>query len=291
MKSLTLFFTLCLLASCERKEQIPLQSDLKNPKLPTEQIPTPVGLKSSELPTAIHSRLLEEKESHYIEIVISDDKSEIFHEGKPVATTTTPDQLYTEIKQLWDKNNTMGYTSPLLIGAPGSTPFKTIADQMRTAANTGIYQILFLVQSDQASEARVVFTDLASMSQPSPKIDPYFLHITSNGHVYSGTGESRIQMDNGTQDQQLDKLSENLQLFSSAAKAAGISSAPCQIYIEPNATYQRAIDVISLTNKYQIKPFFTYLIEEPEVEQFPGPKKKPSSPSSRTKPLELAPKE
>lgn len=273
MKSLTLFIALCLLASCERKEPIP----------------PPAGMKSPDLPTAIHSRPLGEGESRYIEIVISEGKSEIFHEGKAVATTTTPDQLYTELKQLWDKNNAMGYTSPLLISAPGSTPFSVIVDRIRTAAETGIYQVRFLVHSDQTSEARVVFIELPTMGQSLPKIDPYFLHITSDGHVYSGTGESRVQMDNGTQDQQLDKLSENLELFSSAAKAAGISSAPCQIYIDPKATYQRAIDVISLINKHEIKPYFTELIEEPESEHLPEPKKKPSSPSSRIKPLELTP--
>lgn len=273
MKSLTLFISLCLLASCERKEQIP----------------TPTGLKSPDLPTAIHSRPLEEKESHYIEIVISDDKTEIFQEGKRVTNTTNSEDLFTALKQLREKNDKMGYASPILISAPGSTPFSLIVDRIRTAAETGIAQILFLVHSDQNSDARVVFVELPSMGQLLPKIDPYFLHITSDGHVYSGTGESRVQMDNGTQDQQLDKLSENLQLFSSAAKAAGISSAACQIYIEPKATYQRAIDVISLINKHEIKPYFTDLIEEPESEHLPEPKKKPSSPSSRIKPLELTP--
>jgi len=274
MKPLSLFIALCLLTSCERKEPIP----------------PPAGLKSPDLPTTLHSRVLEEKESHYIEIVISEDKTEIFHEGKPVTTTTNPEDLYTALKQLRDKNDTLGCASPLLISAPPSTPFTNIVDRIRTAAETGIAQILFLVHSDQNSEPRVVYIELPCIGQSLPKIDPYFLHITSDGHVYSGTGESRIQMDNGTQDQRLDKLSENLQLFSVAAKAAGISSAPCQIYIEPNATYQRAIDVISLTNKYQIKPFFTDMIEEPEAEQLPEPKKKPLPPSSEVKPLGLAPK-
>jgi len=183
----------------------------------------------------------------------------------------------------------MGYASSILISAPASTPFHVILDRIRTAAETGIHQILFLVRSNETSEPRVVSMDTLMGGARLPKIMPFFLQITSDGHIYSGTGPSRTQMDSNTQDKQLDKLSEQLEQFSSAAKAAD-ELAPCQIYVHPQTPYQRFIDLISLINKYQLKPYFTNPWEEPKTDPLTEPKKKPSPPSSKIKSLELAPK-
>jgi biopolymer transport protein ExbD len=273
MKFFTIFITICLLVSCDR----------------TQKIPQPAGLKSSDLPTANHSRQIEEKESQYIEIVVSEYKSELFHHGKWVTTTTNTEDLLSVFKKIRDENNMLGYSTPLLISAPASTPFTTIVERIRTAAEIGIYQILFLVRSDQHSESRVVHIELPSIAPQSPKIEPFFLHITSEGRIYNGTGSSRILMDRIKHEPKLERLSSQLKLYSSAAEASGTPYAPCQIYIEPKATYQRVIDVISLTNKYHLKPFITDMLPEPEPEYIPKPRKKPSPPSSGIRPLGLAP--
>lgn len=275
MKSSALLIAICLLVSCDI----------------TEKAPPPKGLKSPDLPTAIHSRKIEDKESHYIEIVISDDKSELFRQGKRITTTSNSEELLSALNKARKENEMMGYASSILIGAPASTPFHVILDRIRTAAETGIHQILFLVRSNQTSEPRVVFMDTLMGGAQLPKIMPFFLQITSDGHIYSGNGPNRIQMDSGNQDQQLDKLSEQLEQFSSAAKAAGDPYAPCQIYVHPQTHYQRFIDLISLINKYELRPYFTNLLEEPKTEPLNEPKKKPSSPSSAIKPLGPAPKE
>ncbi|MES2981713.1 MAG: hypothetical protein V4727_05305 [Verrucomicrobiota bacterium] len=275
MKPFALFISLCLLASCGKKEQIT----------------PPVGLKSTNLPTALSSRKIEDKESRYIEIVISDDRTEFFHQGKWVTTTTTSEELCSVIKKFREENETLGYATPLLISAPSSTHFSAIVERIRTAAESGITKILFLVRSEQTSEPRIVFTELPSIAPGLPKIEPYFLQITSEGHIYSGTGESRTQIDSRTQGQQLNELSDLLKLFSSASKSAGIQNPPCQIYVEPKATYQRVIDVISLTNKFQLQLIFTDMILEPEPEPIPGSSIKPTPPSSGITPLGLAPKE
>lgn len=208
----------------------------------------------------------------YIEIVISEDKTEIFHEGKQVITTTSSEELSTALNKLRKENDIMGYTYPLIISATSSTPFKTIVERIRTAANTGIYQILFLIHSDQNSDPRVVFTDLASMGHPLPEIEPYFLHITSEGHIYSGIGTSRTRLDSNNQDQKLDKLTNQLELFIGASKSAGYPNPPCQIFADPQASYQRFIDLISLSNKYNINPFIIDILDGPAAELLTDPR-------------------
>jgi len=272
MKSFTLFIALCLLASCERKEQIP----------------PPAGLKSPDLPTAIHSRKLGEGELRYIEIVISEDKTEIFHEGKPVNTTTTPEELHDTLKKLREDNDMMGYSSPLIISAPASTPFTAIEGRINSALEIGIYQILYLVNSNQTAEPMVASTDLVCLAHS--EIDPYYLHITADGQIYSGTGETKFLINSDKTDQQLHQLTEHLEIYSAAAKSLGITSPPCHVHVDPNATYQRVIDVISLTNKFQTNAVFTDRSPEPEQEHYRGPEFVPLPPSSITKPLGLAPK-
>lgn len=274
MKSSPLLLAICLLVSCDK----------------TEKTPPPAGLKSSDLPAAPHSRKIDENESHYIEIIISNDKTEIFHQGKQITSTTTKDELLSALEKGWKQNTALGYATPLLISAPASTPFHIIKECIKTAAEAGIHQILFLVRSNQTSEAQVVFIQLPT-THSLPEITPFFLQITSDGHIYNGTGPSRSQMTTSKQDQQLDKLSEHLNHFSSAAKSAGDPYPPCQIYVDPQASYQRVIDLISLTNKYEMQPYFIDMWEKPATKPISKPMRKPSPPSPAIKPSELAPKD
>lgn len=246
MRFVSLLLTLGFLVSCDR----------------TEKAAPPAGLKSTDLPTALHSRGIEADKSHYIEIVITTGNTEIFHLGKPVTTATTPDELFTALKKLREENEMLGYSTPLLISAPGSMQFGFILGNIQTAMNSGIYQILFLVSSESSNEPRVVSRKLPSLPGPSV-IDPYFLHITPEGEIYSGIGDTRTRIDEGIQDQNLYELSDHLQLYRSAASAAGISDAPCQILVDPKASYQRVIDLLSLTNKHDIKALFTDSMPEP----------------------------
>lgn len=62
-------------------------------------------------------------------------------------------------------------------------------------------------------------------------------------------------------DRELTKLFQSLELLGAAANSAG-SQPICQVHIDPLASYQRAIDFISLANKYDIRLFFTHLAPE-----------------------------
>lgn len=270
MRVRLIFLLSVSLASCDRTEK-------------TAQIPRLAGQYLYTLPSSSFSREFENDESGFIEIVISDDTSELFHQGNRLATTSSDEDLFAEIKQVREKNHKLGVGTPLLISAPAATGFNTIRARIRTAAKTGIYQILFLVRSDQSADPEVVSIELPTMGDQLPDIEPYFLHTNSEGHVFSGTGPSSTRMDIGSQDRRLEKLSAQLELLKAAAESAGSPNALCQIYINPQTTYQRFIDLISLTNKYRISPFFTDM--EPEMKpETPKPIerliRKPTPPNS-----------
>lgn len=276
MPVLALILLSILIVSCEKSE---------NPV----QIPPPAGLNLSHLPTADYCKQLGEMDPGFVEILISGDRSEVFHQGKSIANTSTEKELFSAIQQAGEENDKLGKETPLLISAPASTPFRIIRERIRTAAETGIYKIHFLVSLEQRKNSGgIVSIELPCMDQRHSMIEPYFLQITREGRIFSGTGSSRSPMDHSNTDRQIIELSGNLELYSAAARAAGIPDPLCQIYVNPEATYQRAIDLVSLTTSHNIKTFFTDMLPEPKSRPTGNPPRKPTPPN--IKPLRIAPK-
>lgn len=262
MRHLHLILFFCMLVNCKANEE--------GAGFP------PAGKKLPTLPVADFSRKLTGKDTGCIEVLVTGDGHEVFQHGRKIAGIRRP-----EGEKKMD--------TTLLVSAPASSPFVKITEHLRTAAGTGISKILFLVREGDASEIRVVTTDLPSMDDMNSDIEPYFLHVSAEDRVFSGTGANRSPMDFDAKDRVLVKLSLQLELYSAAAKATGVNPLS-QVYVDPRASYQRAIDLLSLANRHGIRLFFTDMKPEPQPKRIEIPVRKPTPPDLKPKPLDLAPK-
>lgn len=84
----------------------------------------------------------------------------------------------------------------------------------------------------------------ANPTAEQPVIDPMFIRIEPSGAIYTGIGAGQQPMDSDTSVRELPLLNGQLELYSSAAKAAD-SKPLVQIYADSNATQQRVIDVLN----------------------------------------------
>ncbi len=84
----------------------------------------------------------------------------------------------------------------------------------------------------------------ANPSTEQPEIEPMFIRIEANGAIYTGTGASQQAMDSDVSARELPLLRGQLDMYSSAARAAN-SKPLVQIYADGGATQQRVIDVLN----------------------------------------------
>jgi biopolymer transport protein ExbD len=84
----------------------------------------------------------------------------------------------------------------------------------------------------------------ANPSQEQPEIEPLFIKIEPGGAIYSGVGASQQPMDSDSTVRDLPLLKSQLDLYSSAAKAANTKPL-VQIWADGEATQQRVIDVLN----------------------------------------------
>lgn len=84
----------------------------------------------------------------------------------------------------------------------------------------------------------------ANPSTEQPEIDPLFIRIEASGTIYTGVGAAQQAMDSDTSVRELPLLRSQLDIYSSAAKAAN-SKPLVQIYADGDATQQRVIDVLN----------------------------------------------
>lgn len=254
----------------------------------------PIGLLVAhfDLPlTSFPVDQLASDDSGYIEAVIHGDLTEIHHPNGVLDSTAAGQSFDQVIGKISRSVPYQGRNPPFLISATASTKFNTIRSVVRSAAATGIYRILFLVKSDTEGSG-VIRMDLPTAGEPIPEIDPFFIQIDATDRIYTGTGPNRTRMDNDPDDSNLEKLNSQLELFSAAAKSWGCEAAPCQIYVSPEASYQRMIEVIAAIRKWDLSPYFTDLEPEPRpllerIQRKPTP---PGSSREKIRPLGLAPK-
>jgi len=102
----------------------------------------------------------------------------------------------------------------------------------------------------------------AAPSQEQPPIDPMFIKVDANGAIYVGAGPGQQMLDTDTGVRDLPLLSQQLEMYASAAMAAD-SQPLVQVFAEGEATQQRVIDVLNALSGAQItKVTFTDLIDE-----------------------------
>jgi biopolymer transport protein ExbD len=101
----------------------------------------------------------------------------------------------------------------------------------------------------------------ANPDTEQPVIEPMFIRIVPSGAIYTGIGAGQQPMDSDASVRELPLLSGQLELYSSAAKAAD-SKPLVQIYADSNATQQRVIDVLNALAGVKITSVtFTDLID------------------------------
>lgn len=104
----------------------------------------------------------------------------------------------------------------------------------------------------------------AAPSEAQPDIQPFFIKINMDGHVYANVGAAQELLDRdavGPQ-RELPLLSERMSLYAAVANS-GNSKPLVQIYVEGEAEHQRVMDVLNVLSGFQIDSVtFTDLIEQ-----------------------------
>ena len=84
----------------------------------------------------------------------------------------------------------------------------------------------------------------ANPSNEQPKIEPMFIRVDAAGVIYTGVGAGQQQLDSDASVRDVPLLDSQLDLYSAAARSAG-SNPLVQVYVDPGATQQRVIDVLT----------------------------------------------
>jgi biopolymer transport protein ExbD len=84
----------------------------------------------------------------------------------------------------------------------------------------------------------------AQPSDQQPDIEPLFIKLDAAGAIYTGTGNSQQILDTDTGERTLPLLKGQLDMYASAAKAAG-SKPLVQIWADGGASQQRVIDILN----------------------------------------------
>lgn len=79
---------------------------------------------------------------------------------------------------------------------------------------------------------------------PSSPIEPMFIRVDTAGAVFTGTGVGERPMDNDAASREMPLLASQLGLYRAASTSAG-EKPLVQIWVDPEATQQRVIDVLN----------------------------------------------
>ena len=93
----------------------------------------------------------------------------------------------------------------------------------------------------------------AAPSETPPPIDPFFIKINSQGHIYANVGPAEELLDREAvgKERNLPLLNQRLDVYAMAANQ-GNSKPLVQIFVEGEAEHQRVVDVMNLLAKFQI---------------------------------------
>ena len=232
-----LCLTLLCLGSCRKAPTIPVH-----------------GLLIENLPTTANAPVFSPAKQSFTEALLENGHWKIFHNGQLLQPDLLNDEEYGRFKAAREQSITQGNTPALLISAPGETRFREIRNIVREAARAGFPEVWFLDSNPpsqpEPTAFHLSFPGVTAEIGP-PQIEPFFIQITSENIIYTGTGSSRALLDRDAADHSLPKLNQQLELYAAAARAANCSVV-LQVHVDTESTYQRLIDLMSRFHAHQI---------------------------------------
>jgi len=223
---------------------------------------------------AANAPVFDTGDSAYTELVRNEDLWKIHHGGAWRADCHSEEEIYQAMRPIWNQDS----GSRILISAAGDIAFREIRELIRGGARAGFWRVDFLVATGKRGGANhALCLKLPRMGWSPPEHEPFFIIIDAQGVVSSGTGASRKVLDRDPAVHALPKLNALLQFYVAAANAENCKPY-CQVYADPESSYQRVIDLLSCFHANGIEEVvFTDIIEEPESP--PSFKTKPRAPS------------
>ena len=106
----------------------------------------------------------------------------------------------------------------------------------------------------------------AAPSEAQPDIQPFFIKVSNDGHIYANVGAAQELLDTEAQGTEriLPVLDQRLEIYAAAAKA-GNNKPLVQIYVEGEAEQQVVSDVLNHLAKHDISTVtFTDLVAQDE---------------------------
>ena len=241
------------------------------------------GSKLPDLVFAANAPVFDTGRTPFVEAVWTDGVWKIHDAGVWIANGTDEIWISSILEEIKDKRP----DSRILISAEKKTAFREIETMVRGAASAGLTGINFLVASGSPKTGTHAFhLDLPKMGDDEGHIpwDPFLIRLDAQGAVYSGTGIAASTLDPAASDHTLPGLNDQLEMSAAAARASR-SPAICLVYIEPAASYQRAIDLVSRFHEHRVLMRFTnFRIDPPESRKHElrrKPQTKPLPPSSK----------
>jgi hypothetical protein len=238
------------------------------------------GSKLPDLVFAANAPVFDPGGATFVEAVWTDGVWKIHDEGVWIADGTDEDGISKIMQGIKDKRP----DSRVLISAEKRTAFREIETMVRGVASAGLTDINFLVaRGSPKPETHAFHLELPKIGEEDRiPWDPFVIQLDAQGAVHSGTGIAASTLDPATSDHALPGLNSQLELFASAARAVEIQGI-CLVHIEPAASYQRVIDLMSRFHEHRVLMRFTnFRIDPPgsrtEVEPQSKPRKKPSPP-------------
>lgn len=107
-----------------------------------------------------------------------------------------------------------------------------------------IYFLVTSTISPRETDLGMALPAMGSSSQDQPKIEPMFIKVDSSGSIFTGADPNQQQLDTDSAQREVPLLASQLDLYASAALSAG-NKPLVQIYVEPDASQQRVIDVLN----------------------------------------------
>ena len=106
----------------------------------------------------------------------------------------------------------------------------------------------------------------AAPSEAQPDIQPFFIKISNEGHIYANVGAAQELLDTEAQgtERTLPLLDQRLKIYAAAAKT-GKSKPLVQVYVEAEAEQQVVSDVLNHLAKHDVSTVtFTDLVVQDE---------------------------
>lgn len=239
----------------------------------TAPVAKPHGSSLPDLVTAEGAPLFA-TEPPYTEVVRAGDVWKVYDQGELLGEQRLDDEGIEVFKQAREQVRSREGEGRILLAAGGKVTFGEIRAAIRAAAKAGFWRIEFLVKSSTETGIRSLRLDLPTMDgkgNPWPR-EPLQFQVRSDGSIHEGEGSGRKTLEFGSGTSRLDAYLKSVE-----QNARHTNSTPeVQVYADPEAPFQRVIDVLTGLHAHGIS--HVYFIDPDESDQGPDPRQKPRSP-------------